>query len=696
MSDVITEAARLSGQRIARARRDAVRQAVERIDPAAPALGFSAAWRLAGLAGEPRAVQSAAVGDLPLACWLPGGEICLLTSPGPDGRLAGRRLDGRAIVVDPAEPAALFVRIVSRADAARTPGALAVVTAAIWKRRGTLLEAVCATAVVSLLGLGVSLYSMQVYDRVIPNQGYQSLWVLTIGVAVALLLEWILKQVRAWIVDQAGVAIDGELSRWLFDRLQHSRLDARPSTVGSLAAQAKGLETVRTMLTSTTLFVLADVPFAIFFMLVIAAIGGALVWVPLMVLPLALGAGFLFQHVIAREARRMTVSGYRKNGLLVETLEGAESVRAAHAEWQLATRWNRLVDEVATADARIRNASAWSQNLVALLQQGGYVATVAFGAWLIVDYRLTMGALLAITIIANRAMAPIIQLPGLMVQWAHARAALDGIDQIVVLPNDLDPDAGRTAPETLAGDLRLEAATFAYGAQRVVLDVENLQIAAGERVGVLGTIGSGKSALIKVLSGLYRPTAGRVLLGGVDMAALHPAYSREAIGYLPQDSRLVSGTLRENILLGLADPGDDAILDAARKTGLIDLVGRHPQGLALGITEGGRGVSGGQRQLIALTRLVLAKPRIWLLDEPTASMDNESELRVLQLLQSSVGPQDTLVVATHKSAFLPLLTRIIVIRDGRVVMDGARDLVLKALQSRVPANGEPPTQRGQA
>lgn len=687
MIELLTEAARLSGQRIARARRDAAGKAVRSIDPRAPALGFGHAWRVAGLAGEPRRVEVPSQADLPLVCWRADGEVCLLVAPAPDGRVSGRRLDGSAVQVPLDEGGATFVRLAASGDTAQVPRALPRAAQAVWARRWTLVEAIFATAVVSLLGLGVSLYSMQVYDRVIPNQGYQSLWVLTVGVIVALLLEWLLKQLRAWIVDQAGADIDNELAQWLFDRLQHTRLDTRPSTVGSLAAQVKGLETVRALLTSTTLYALADVPFALLFLLVIAALSGSLVLVPLVVLPLALIAGIAFQRAIAREARRMTASTYRKNGLLVETVEGAESLRAAHGEWQMANRWQALVEEVSAADVRIRHWTAWSQNLVSLLQQGGYVAMVAFGAWLIVDNALTMGALLAVTIIANRALAPIVQLPSVMVQWAHARAALDGVDQIVALPNDLDAATERVAPDTLAAELRVQSASFAYGPQRVVLDVPALSIGPGERVGLLGTIGSGKSSLLKILSGLYRPSSGRVLLGGLDLAALHPAVAREAIGYLPQDTRLISGTLRDNVLLGLPDPGDERLLEAARRTGLFDLISRHPQGLALGITEGGRGVSGGQRQLIALTRMLLGSPKVWLLDEPTASMDNETEARVIQLLHEQVGPRDTLVVATHKTAFLPALTRLIVIRDGRIVLDGPRDTVIAALQGKAAPAG---------
>jgi ATP-binding cassette subfamily C protein LapB len=464
--------------------------------------------------------------------------------------------------------------------------------------------------------------------------------------------------------------------------MQHVRLDVRPSTVGTLAAQVKGFETVRAMLTSTSLFVLADVPFAVFFVLVIAMIGGAAVIVPVIVLPIALAAGLVFQGAIRRQAARMTVSSYRKNGLLVESVEGGESLKAAHGEWQLAGRWKDLVAEVAEADERIRLYSAWSQNLTALLQQAGYVALVAIGGYMVANNQLTMGGLLAITIISNRAMTPIVQLPGILVQWAHARAAIDGLDQILSLPNEQDRVQDSLTPQALEPGLRFEQLRFSYGMQRTVLDVENLVIRAGEKVGLIGPVGSGKSTLLKIASGLYRPQEGKVFLGGIDMAMLHPAVVREIIGYLPQDQRLVSGTLRQNLLLGLPDPGDEAILEAARQTGLFDLLAQNPRGLALEISEGGRGVSGGQKQMIALTRLALARPRMWLLDEPTASMDNDAELRVVRMLRDGLQPADTLVVATHKTAFLPLLTRLVVVREGRITQDGPRDAVLSALQGR--------------
>jgi ATP-binding cassette subfamily C protein LapB len=384
----------------------------------------------------------------------------------------------------------------------------------------------------------------------------------------------------------------------------------------------------------------------------------------------------------------MTVSSYRKNGLLVESVEGGESLKALHGEWQLAGRWKDLVSEVADADERIRIYSAWSQNLTALLQQVGYVALVAAGAYMVATNQLTMGGLLAITIISNRAMTPIVQLPGVLVQWAHARAAISGLDSILALPNENDRPEGMLTPQAIEASVRVERLRFAYGLQRTVLDVEGLAIAAGEKVGLIGPVGSGKSTLLKVLSGLYRPQEGRVFLGGMDVASLNPSVVRETVGYLPQDPRLISGTLRQNLVMGLPDPGDDAILQAAKLTGLFELLSQNPRGLALEISEGGRGVSGGQKQMIALTRLALACPRVWVLDEPTSSMDNDAEMKVVRMLKELLRPEDTLVVATHKTAFLSMLTRLVVVRDGRISADGPRDTVLAALQAR-PAPAAP-------
>ena len=678
---LLERAARLARQRLPAARRSAVWSAVEEQDQGASAAElFRLAWRSANLAGTPRQLHNPGVADLPLAVYDDQQGWLLAVRRQADGSWQAETPTGHAAVLA-ALPAACFTLPHPQASGDHL-SALQLVAQAIIRRRGVFIDAVLATALASLLALGTSLYSMQVYDRVIPNAGYNTLWVLSVGVVLSILLEFMLKQVRANAVDKACKAIDGELSGWFFARMLGIRMEARPASVGTLASQVKGFEQVRAVLASASLFVLADVPFAVLFLLVIGAIGGLVVLVPLVCLPLALMTGLAFQRVIQKHTRESLSTSYKSAGLLVEAVDGAESAKAASSEWMLQSRWNQLVAEGAAYDQAVKLHSSLSQNITALLQQLSYVLLVAVGAWLVTDNKLTMGALLACSIIGNRAMSPIIQLPGVMVQWAHARAAIEGIDKIIGLPNEDDQAHAHLAPAVLAGSLGMERVRFAYARERMALEVERLEIAAGQRVALVGPIGSGKSTLLKLASGLYRPSEGRVFVGGMDAALLAPAVLREHVGYLPQEARLFSGTLRDNLVLGLADPGDEAILAAARRTGLIELILGQPRGLALEISEGGRGVSGGQRQLIAFTRLLLANPDVWLLDEPTGNMDAATEARVVQVLAEVAREGRTLVLSTHKTAVMPLVERVIVLQGGRVLADGPRNDIMARLSGR--------------
>jgi ATP-binding cassette subfamily C protein LapB len=686
----IDRAARLVGQRLGADRRDEVtRLAAQEGESIAPLSLLAEAWRLGGLEGRPEALDAPQPADLPFAGWRADLGWFLVTARSADGRWTLSGPQGEALAPADSLQGITCLSLPRRAEPAddqTAPRALGLVWRSLLRHRTVFIDAVLATVLVNLLTLAASLYSMQVYDRVIPNQGFQTLKVLTVGAVAAILLELLLKHLRARLVERACTAMDEELSIWFFARMLGIRMEKRPSAVGTLAGQVKGFETVRGVLTSGTLFVLADVPFAIFFVAVIAMIGGWLVLVPLVSLPLALVTGIAFHRAIARHARDNQADSHLKTGLLVEAIDGAETVKSHGAEWKLQSRWARLARRSADSEQRLRNLSAAAQNLTAGLQQLGYVALVAAGAWLATENMLTMGGLLACSIISNRAMAPIIQLPGMMVQWAHARAALEGLDRIIALPGEADDQRHALTPGVLEGALRLERVRFSYGmAGHLALDIERLELRPGERVGLVGAIGSGKSTLLKLASGLYRPAEGKCFLGGLDMALLSPAVLREAIGYLPQDVRLFSGTLRENLLVGLPDPGDEAVLAAARRTGLIELITAQPKGLALPITEGGRGVSGGQRQLVGLTRLLIASPRVWLLDEPTGSMDAATEARVTALLDEVARAGATLLVATHKTGLLPMLGRLVVLHGGRVVLDGPRGAVLERLQGRPAA-----------
>lgn len=677
---LIDKAARLAGQRVSAGCIGNLASLPEGLD--ATEL-FVEAWRVAELEGLPQRLRDPTPVNLPLAGWRKDLGWILIQGKGSDNQWRAEKLDGTVLPLEMLNDVEC-ISLPRRSEiAAPTPGAFSLVWRQIFRHKVVFMEAVLATALINLLTLATSIYSMQIYDRVIPSHGYQTLWVLTVGVVLTMSLEFMLKQVRSHSVDRVCNVIDQQLSEWFFSRMMSIRMEARPTSVGTLASQVKGFEMVRGVLASTSLFILADVPFAIFFSVVIAMVGGFVVAVPIIALPVALVAGLMFQNAIERHTRLNLSGNNRKAGLLVEAVDGAESLKANSAEWKLQARWNHLVAETAASDQKIRTFSSLTQNITIVLQQLSYVALVALGAYYVTQNELTMGGLLACSIISNRAMMPIVQLPGVMLQWAHARAAIEGLDKIIALPNEDDNTQNTLTPQTLEGGLRFERVRFSYGvATRSVIEVERMEIKPGERIGLLGAIGSGKSTLLKLSSGLFRPTEGKIFLGGMDMALLATAVTRESVGYLPQEVRLFSGTLRDNLLLGLPDPGDEAILQAARRTGLIELVVGQPKGLSLEITEGGRGVSGGQKQLIMVTRTLLAKPKVWLLDEPTGAMDSGNEARIVNLLGEITASGATLVAATHKTALLPLFDRLIVLQGGRIMLDGTRDAVLARLAGR--------------
>lgn len=544
-------------------------------------------------------------------------------------------------------------------------------------------EAMVGGIMINFIALVTSFYSMQVYDRVIPTAASQTLLVLTLGVLGAIGFELVAKRVRSRLYERLIDEVDQRLSRTIYLRFLSVRLDQLPQSVGGLAAQMRGYETVRGFFSSMATNLVVDAPFALLFLVIIFFIGGSLAFIPCIFLMVCLCTGLYYRKQVNALAGKSNTNSNEKFGLLVETIEGAESIKAGQGGWRMLSRWMKITDSARVSDLQMRNVSEHSQHLASALQQVSYVFLVALGALLVSKGELTQGGLIACTILSGRVLAPVAMIPAQLVQWAHAKAALQGLDRLWELQNDHHDQEQPVVLSQIRGDYRVDSVVAYYGAKKALV-IPGLIIRPGEKIGVIGSIGAGKTTLLRLLSGMYKPQEGRVMLDDVDIAHLSKPLLAEHLGYVQQDGRLFAGTLRENLILGQLDPGDEKILNAARQTGLLEtVVTVHARGLQQEIFEGGTGLSGGQRQLVNLTRAFLRQPTIWLLDEPTASVDRGLELKITRALKENIGPADTLILVTHKQEMLELVDRIIVIANQQLVMDGPKAQILQKLQSPV-------------
>jgi ATP-binding cassette subfamily C protein LapB len=550
--------------------------------------------------------------------------------------------------------------------------------------RRIIRETVLASLIATLLALAISFFSMQVYDRVIPSSAMQTLLVLTLGVLVAIFFEWLIKHVRSNLYEELIDQVDQRLSRTVYLRFLSVRLDQMPQSVGALASQMRGYETIRGFMTSMTTNLMVDAPFALFFAGVIAFIAGPLALIPTFFFLVSVAIGLFYRKRLENIAKQAMAASNLKTGLLVETIEGAETIKAGQGGWRMLTRWMRTSNDARDSELEMRSISEHSQHIAASFQQISYVLLVAFGAYLVTRSEISQGGLIACSILSGRVLSAVAIIPGQIVQWSHEKASLQSLDKLWALQDDHHGQSQPIALENIRGEYRLENITSHYHGSRALM-VSTLMIRPGEKIGILGPVGSGKTTLLRALSGMYKPQEGRVLLDGIDLAHIDNPLLAEHIGYVQQDGRLFSGTLRDNLILGQVDPGDEAILEAARKTGLMQaVITPHPHGLQRTIYEGGTGLSGGQRQLVNLTRTVLRQPCIWLLDEPTASMDRNTEAHVTQTLKDAIKPTDTLVLVTHKSEMLDLVDRLIVIYNHQVALDGPKQDVLRQLHNARP------------
>lgn len=565
--------------------------------------------------------------------------------------------------------------------------------------KGVLFEAILATFLINMLALAVSLFSMQVYDRVIPTRSEYTLIILASGVFLVILFEAFMKFSRSRIMDKVVVGLDQYLSREVFQRLLKVRIDQMPGSVGSMAAQLRGYEQVRSFFTASTLFGLVDLPMTIIFITLMAIIGSPLVAiVPVIAAVIAVTMGLSARKRIDAIAAEGATASYYKTGLLVEAVEGVETIKAGAGSWKFLSRWLDVMNITIKNDLDMKHTNDNLTYFTQMLQQISYVGIVIVGSFVVISGDMTMGGLIACSILGGRVLAPVMMLPSLLVQYSHAKAAKLNIESLFALEQDNHGVAYPLSPSRIKGFYQCDGLVFNYqDNDRPAIDIKRLTIRPGERIAILGPIGSGKSTLLKVLAGLYAPTKGRILLDGLDIHQISRETLSERLGYLQQDHRLFQGTLRENLLIGMPAPDDDLMQEVLMKTGLINLVSSHSSGLELPISEGGRGLSGGQKQLVAFTRLLLSKPNVFLLDEPTASMDNRQEQRCIQVLKHELTEGQTFIVSTHKMALLELVDRIIIMDNQRIVMDGPKQAVLDELGKNEQAKSQGTVQsRGEA
>lgn len=549
----------------------------------------------------------------------------------------------------------------------------------VLSQKKTLLETLLASVVINAVGLSVAMYTMLVYDRVIPTGASQTLLVLSLGVFIAIGYEFVTKHVRSGLFERLINTLDQSLARTIYTRFLAVRLDQLPNSVGGLASQMRGYETIRGFMVGVTTHVLVDAPYSIIFMVVIFLIAGNLALIPLVFFCLCVGLGVFYKGRVAKLAESATGANNLRTGLLVETIEGAEAIKSGQAGWRMLSRWMDNTDEARKYDLDIRRISERSQYLVSVFQQFSYIGLIAAGALLVSKGELTIGSLIACSILSGRILTPVAAIPSQLIQWAHAKAALQLLDTLWSLEDDHYGCEQPLLIESVEGAYQLKNVAVNY-ADYTALSVPNLNIKRGEKIAIIGSVGSGKTTLLRLLAGLYKPQEGRVLLDGLDISQIAKPRLAQSISYVQQDVRLFSGTVRENLILGLLDPGDDVILQTARQTGLFDaLLAEHPQGLQRPIYEGGTGLSGGQKQLLNLTRALLRDSSIWLLDEPTAAMDQGLESKVLGALQAAVQQDHTFVLVTHKAELLHLVDRLIVVSNQTIVMDGPKELILQKL-----------------
>ena len=627
---------------------------------------------------------------LPCVLLLSGRQAVVLLGRDADGRLrvALSEVDGGVAEWEPRELEARYLghALLAKPRLAQEAGdAVAAAPAGhwfwsvLWREWPLYGEVMAAALLINLFTLAGPLFIMNVYDRVVPNEAMATLWVLAVGALLAFGFDFVLRLLRGHVLDAAGRIADIRLASRIFAHVLGLEMRSRPASAGAFANHVREFESIREFFASATITTLIDLPFVLLFILVIWMVGGAVAAVPAVAVPLVLAAGLVLQIPLNRVIRRTFQEASRKHGVLVEAVSGLETIKSLGAEGHMQRAFEEAVAATAESANRARLYSSLTVHLAVLAANLVTVGVVVLGVYRIAAGEMTVGALVAATILAGRAMAPLGQVAGVLARFHQAKAAYETLNRIMRLATER-PAGRRHLPRArLRGAVTFRSVTFRYPGQELpALREASFHIEPGERVALVGRVGSGKTTVAKLILGLYAPEQGAVLVDGVDVRQIDPAELRRQIGYVPQDVVLFRGTLRENILIAAEDADEHAFLRAATLAGVEDFAARHPQGYELRIGERGEALSGGQRQAVAIARALLRDPPLLLLDEPTSAMDSGAEERLKARLSPALAGR-TLLLVTHRGSLLSLVERLIVLDAGRVVADGPRDEVIRAL-----------------
>ncbi len=550
----------------------------------------------------------------------------------------------------------------------------------LWRFRHFYVESMVATVVANVLTLASVFFTMNVYDRVVPTQAYASLWTLAIGTAIAIVLEFIMRWLKARLVDLGGKKADLAINATLLREVMGIRLENRPQSVGIFASSMRDFESLRDFFSSASLVVLADMPFVLLFLVMIAMVGGNLVWIPALSMPVLIAQGLWAQKPLMKAMRANMKEAGDKQSVLVESVLNLELLKAHNAESYLQRRWETSNKAGSDSYKEIRSLTNWIMGFTTAVSQLVTVAMVVVGVYMIHANQLTLGGLIASVILAGRAISPLSSVMSLAARYQQAVSSLETLDGLMKRPRDRDIKRTYVTPEHIAGGLEAQALEFGYPGEHNIPVIKrlSLKVEPGQRLALLGRVGSGKCTLLRLMAGLYTPLAGSVRLDGVEMQQIEPAEVRSCMGYVGQDPQLFMGTLRENMVLSEAWISDAKIIDTLKALNLYDLVASHPRGLDMPITEAGGGLSGGQRQLLSIARMMLRDPQLVFMDEPTANMDQNTEAHVIAVLGEWLKGR-TLMMSTHRPQLLEWADLIGVIEAGQCVAMGPKQEMIDKL-----------------